>query len=669
MDQNRSFLRVAVAVLIALLCSVIIWVVVPYNNFKFDNTYISDSFLPEIVIALLLTLVLLVNPALRLLGSRMTLDRQQLALIASLMLFAAVVPSNGLMRMFPRFVAEMNQGFNSQVGASRIASEAEFRQELFPDPLPTRNEAGEVKTFETPISNQFIDMLNPGESVPWSAWVVPFATWGIFIIAMWMMMLGLSGVVFPQWRDRERLPFPLLNVYQSLTGSLDQDTDTGRTLPAVFYSKGFWVACSVVFFIHALRGLNVFTGSFPSFPLDWDLSDYFSEGIFRHATGTLKVHHIFFSIIGVAYFIPNRYAVSVWGWVVMFAVYATFGRAYIPSFNGGAQISGMSFGALAAIAVWVLWLGRAHWVLVGRAMLGRDRGTPENSRDRIAGWMFAIGCAVMVCWLKWAGCELWWSLLATAGAAVIAFLMARIIAETGVPVLWMNRFQISHLAALFPLSWQSPSTLLFGGVFYALVTRASAVSASVMATLAIGVDKEASAKRQSRVLVGGLAVMVLGLVICGGVHLNMGYQSEEIATQAKTGVKALDTWNRVERTEFHFFSSERLYQGVGFVMGMGLLWACSRFVSWPIHPVGILFCFFSIGNLIWFSIFIGWLLKVTVTSLLGGGAYRKARPVFLGLILGELMAVIFWAAVPVIIVLVTGADPAEVARYSLIRYP
>jgi len=667
MDQNRSFLRVAVALVIALIGCVTIWVVVPYNNFALDNTYISDSYLPEIVIGLLLGLVLLVNPLLRLLGASMMLDRRQLALICSLMLFAAIVPSNGLMRMFPRFVAQMNQDFNSRPATTRIAVDEQFPQQLFPDPLPTRGEDGSIKTAETPISDQFIDELNPGESVPWSSWFGPMALWGIFILGMWMMMLGLGGVVFPQWRDRERLPFPLLTVYQSLTGTLDEPSD--RTLPAVFYSKGFWVACGVVFFIHGLRGLNVFTDAFPSFPLSWNLSEYFQEGVFRHATSTLKSHSIFFSIIGVAYFIPNRYAVSVWGWVLMFAVYATFGRAYLPSFNGGQQVGGLAFGALFAIAIWVLWLGRGHWVLVGRAMLGRDRGTPENSRDRIAGWMFAIGCAVMILWLNWAGCELWWSIVATATAAIIALLMARIIAETGIPVLWMNRFQLTGVVALFPLSWQSPSTMLFGGMFYALVTRASAVSAAVMATLAIGVDKQATAKQQSRVLLGGLVVLVIGFAVCGAVHLNMGYSSAEIATQAKTSGSVIESWDRVQRSEFEFFTSNRLYQGIGFVMGMALLWACGRFVGWPIHPVGILFCYFSIGNLIWFSIFVGWLLKVSVTSLLGGGAYRKVRPVFLGLILGELAAVVFWAAVPAIIVLVTGADPAEVSRYSLIRYP
>ena len=60
-----------------------------------QEPHISDSFLPEIVVAFLLLLVLLLNPLLRLIGRKWMLDRHQLALISGLMLFAAIIPSNG----------------------------------------------------------------------------------------------------------------------------------------------------------------------------------------------------------------------------------------------------------------------------------------------------------------------------------------------------------------------------------------------------------------------------------------------------------------------------------------------------------------------------------------------------------------------------------------------
>lgn len=651
--------------MIALLLGTVAWVVVPYNNFYLDNTYLSDSYLPEIVIGLLLVIILVVNPLLKLLGPSWMLTRPQVALIASLLLFAAVVPSNGLMRMFPRFVAEMNAGFHESVTTSKIAADAGFRQELFPDPLPVRGADGEVKTFDTPVSDQFIDELDEGGTIPWSAWVVPMMSWGALIFAMWMMMLGLGGVVFPQWRDRERLPFPLLNVYHSFFRDPQDPPD--RALPAVFTSRTFWTACIVVMIIHALRGLNIFTGAVPSFPLEWNISSLYEDNFMRHSTLAFKRHNIFFALVGVAYFIPSRYAVSIWAWMLGYSIYITFGRAYIPAFQPGHN--DQIFGVLVSIVLWVVWLGRNHWYKVGRAMLGTGGGTAESRRDAIAGWMFVLGCAGMLIWLTWMGVPLWFSVLCVVSAVVVALLMARIVAETGVPFFWLGRIGLASLAAYFPVKWQSPQALLMTGAFYALVTRASAVNATVMSTLALGMDREGGAKHQTRVLIGGLAVLAVGFVVCGAVHLNMGYSSADVTTNPKTAASVIDAWAGVERTTYDLFNGSRGDQAIGFGIGAGLLWACSRFPAWPIHPVGFLFVMWSLGYLIWFSIFLGWLIKVGVISMAGGAAYRKARPLFLGLILGELISIIVWTLVPIAIMLWTGMDAEEVPRYMLIKYP
>lgn len=665
MNTSLSFLRSLVAVAVGLAGCLIVWVVVPYNNFLLNSSYLADSYLPEIVVAFLLLLVLAVNPLLRLLGERWMLNRRQVALICSLMLFAAVIPSNGLMRMFPRFVAEMNQQMNTNVTTSRIVAEAGFRDVLFPDPLPTQEADGTVKTYATPVTDPFIDELQEGKPVPWQAWVRPMASWGMLIMAVWTMMVGLSGVVFPQWRERERLPFPLLNVYEGLIG--DPDDESGRVLPPVFYSKSFWIGCVVVFLIHAFRGLNEFTQSFPSFPLRWELRPYFTDSVLRFAPQAFNWQVIFFSVVGVAYFIPSRYAISIWAWVFVYSWYLTLGKAYIPAFKTG-QVGSQAFGALLAITIWVLWLGRLHWARVGRAMFGRAGTSAEARRNSVAGWVFVLGCAGIVFWLYWAGCSLWWSVLAMLGCAIIGLLMARIIAETGIPALWTSRITIQSLTSFFPLAWLSPKILLFSGVFYAIVTRATAVSTAVMGTLALGVDRRASPSHQSRLIVGGLAVLLIGFAVCGATHLNMHYHSAEVTTDPKTSADPVNEWQRVERSEYEFFTTARAHQAAGFGIGTALLWACSRFPAWPIHPVGILFCRISIGSLLWFSVFLGWLLKTFITRLFGGGAYRKARPMFLGLILGELLAVIVWAIVPIVIVWVTGADPAEVPRYTLMHY-
>ncbi len=661
-------LRGYLTVLIGLIGCLIIWVAVPYNNFQLDNTYIADSYLPEIVIALLMVVVLLLNPLLRLFGASFMLTREQISLICGMMLFAAIIPSNGLMRMFPRFVAESSQEMNVGITTSEIVARGNFRQSLFTDPLPTVGEDGEIVTSETFAADRFVDELFEDEELPWQAWIAPMASWGMLFMALWMMMLGLGGVVYPQWRDKERLPFPLLNLYHSFLGD-EEDDGQSRILPAIFYAKTFWIGCVCVFLIHGLRGLNEFTaGAVPSFPLSWNLSDYYTDGIMRHATAPMRAQHIFFAIIGVAYFIPSRYAVSIWAWVFGYGIYLMIGNAYIPAFRVG-QSGGQAFGALVAIAGWVLWLGRSHWYLVGRAMLGRATNSEENRRNAIAGWMFTVGTIGIALWLIWAGAAIWWSILAALGCVIISLLVARIVAETGVPVFWMSRFSVTSLTALFPLAWQSPVILYLVSALYAFVTRTTAVSAAVISTLAMGLDREAKPSRQSRLLVGGLVILAIGFVICGAVHLRMGYSSIDISTDAKGGIGSVNQWARVDRIDYNFFTDSRTDQFVGFGIASALLYACSRFPAWPIHPVGIVFVRWSIGNLIWFSVFLGWLIKTFITRLFGGGAFRKARPLFLGLIIGELFAIIVWALVPVVMIQFFGGDPLSIPRYILIQYP
>jgi hypothetical protein len=42
----------------------------------------------------------------------------------------------------------------------------------------------------------------------------------------------------------------------------------------------------------------------------------------------------------------------------------------------------------------------------------------------------------------------------------------------------------------------------------------------------------------------------------------------------------------------------------------------------------------------------GWLLKILLVRFGGARLYRLARPLFMGLIIGEVLAAIFWAIVP-----------------------
>jgi len=78
----------------------------------------------------------------------------------------------------------------------------------------------------------------------------------------------------------------------------------------------------------------------------------------------------------------------------------------------------------------------------------------------------------------------------------------------------------------------------------------------------------------------------------------------------------------------------------------GLLqWLCAFSAKWPIHPLGVLLIGTWTGSTVWFSVFIGWMLKRSVMEYGGVRIYRRARGFFLGLILGEVAGTAVWTLI------------------------
>ena len=73
--------------------------------------------------------------------------------------------------------------------------------------------------------------------------------------------------------------------------------------------------------------------------------------------------------------------------------------------------------------------------------------------------------------------------------------------------------------------------------------------------------------------------------------------------------------------------------GLGVVTLLSLL--RTRFVWWPLHPIG-----YAVGNTdtmtcIWSATFLGWFAKLLTLPYGGVKIYRQALPFFLGLVLGD----------------------------------
>jgi hypothetical protein len=75
-----------------------------------------------------------------------------------------------------------------------------------------------------------------------------------------------------------------------------------------------------------------------------------------------------------------------------------------------------------------------------------------------------------------------------------------------------------------------------------------------------------------------------------------------------------------------------------------------RYDWWPLHPLGYVLAFTIGMRFCWFSVLVGWVAKVTVLKLGGADLFRRARAAFIGLIIGEAVAVACWLIVSLVCV-------------------
>jgi len=653
-----------VAFVLGVLGSIFIWVAAPLNSFLLNNGLASDSYFPEIAVMLMLLFILLLNPLLKGISkSRLFLDRRQLALIFAMLLLACTIPTQGLLRMLPYSLAKTTQDSARNPQLAELHRDMALPPSLFPDRI--------VHGEDTPNSTHFLERLPAGQQIPWKAWIPPLLSWGALLVPVWMLMIGLGMIVYPQWRDNERLPFPILALEQSLIGDITRD----KRVPAIFKDKLFWFGAGTVLLLYSFRGISALTSDgWPSFPLGWDLRPALSEEPWRNLPGHVKAtNKLFFMLIGMVYFMPNRVSFSIWFTVLAYGVYQMLGSTYAPPFDPG-MIGQHRNGATLVFALVVLYTGRHYWAKVGRSMV-RPVTNDEEGRNRRAGWLFALGWAGMMAWLMWVGITPVWAFAMVTVCFLICLVISRIVAETGLPFIRVAALSPSWLVGLFPAGLITAPLIYIAGFLNMIFVAASRISPAAMMPHAMGMDPEATPAQQRRLPALLLPLMILGLVVAGAVHLGFSYHNYasldgQSVTANHWGAILLNptqnemlSWSRGAHNAIDVTTGGQI--AFGGVLALGLAAACLSSPAWPLHPIGLLMVGSFYANVGWTSIFIGWILKMIILRYGGAGAYKKLRNVFIGLILGELFAAMLWIIIPVFLIL-TGSDPSQVGRTGIL---
>jgi hypothetical protein len=393
-----------------------------------------------------------------------------------------------------------------------------------------------------------------------------------------------------------------------------------------------------------------------------------TSAVFRNVDAAFKSQNIFFTVIGLTYFVQTRTAFSMWAFFVGLQVL----RMALPA---GREITdGMQtdqfFGSMIPYAIAILWVGREHFSSVLKQMFRPPRGNEPRGKYlpySAAGWGLVICLATTVGWLIAAGAT-------PIGAVVITLMMmmgflvvAKLVAETGMLYLFgtprvMLRPWI-YLANDMPGSLTHQTTLrnyflssMFSGVItYDERQRLPAYASHALRVVDAVEDPESRPKRYG-VFFALAAALIVGFIISGASTLYTEY--EYAATLDRSQSTPLNAWGVVIMPRWFVMEPaiEFMPPKAGnpepqnrlehFAIGAAVTTVLSvlrlRYDWWPLHPVGYLLVATLGLRVVWFSIFLGWLAKVVTLRIGGAGLFRKLREFFIGLILGEASAVAFW---------------------------
>lgn len=629
---------------VGLTAGLLLCAVGPYNDYFIGATYLSGNFFPIAGVAALLVLTMVVNPimiACKL--RRLTFSPSEIITIWTMIVIVAGIPSSGMMRyLIPHIVAPHYYSSPTNGWETLIVSH-----------LPQR-----LIVTDSDAIKWFFEGLPRGQSLPWAAWIQPLGWWSLFAGLMYVVFFSISGIVRKQWVENDHLTFPLVK----LPVMLAEAPEEGRSLPAILRSPYLWGAVVLCTVLHTVKGMHLFYPTIPDIPTSFDSYKFITSPPLSYINNVTFA--VFPLVIGFSYLLSTEVCFSLWLFYVVAKFQTMIASVYAWDIKGtGAGICmGPSFegyqeaGAAIMVAIWIVWSMRQH-IKEAFAKAFRN-GTMEDSNEPLRYKSAFIGLAVgyvgLYVWLiAIASVQPLMALGVLGGSFVVFLVIAWLVAQAGL-LFAQVAFAPSQLTTvLSPTGSFGPSSLLMGS----LVEHVGWYdSREIMLPSIMNSEKAASSVALSqRSLTKTLVVTVaLAFIVSAASSIWLPYTHGG-------GTALSDHWGYVDAPQLAFkWAASELHphgapvQGIlanlagGALFVLTLMTMRSYVASFPIHPSGFLVAATYPMSMLWFSLLLGWLIKVPIMRYAGIKGYQRFMPFFLGLILGDCMNAVLWTIIGLI---------------------
>ncbi|HLK61349.1 MAG TPA: DUF6785 family protein [Chthonomonadaceae bacterium] len=633
------------ALLVGVVCVVLTCFVVCYAELVVAKIQIGFLQLPPVVVGMLV-LLLGTQALLGRLSSRLRLRPHELFTIYIMMLMASMVSSRGLLQKLIPLLVVPNYNATPENGWA-----AKFFPYI-PHWLVPFDPKGDPKQF---VSRSFFEALKPGETLPWSAWVVPMCAWGLFVALMFFAFLCLAALLRRQWVDNEKLAFPLVQLPLEMVRG--QSSGPGATPGGSFLQNRLtWLGFALPALVFGLKGLHQYYPSFPDVMTEISLNDFFPTMPYNQ----MGYFHIFlsFAAVGFFYLLPTDLLFSLWFFFLLTKVEEVGAGALgyepevMPMYGCKLFVGYQIIGCYVVLVGYMLYSARPHLKRVWEAATHWKRPPDAEERSellpyRTAFWGLVASVLLAAGWLNLVGMSYGLALFEILVLLfVVALVMARSVSESGMLMTETSFRPIDLYRMVGDVRNLGPANITAMAFMDGLWLRDQR---GLLLTGFLDAMKFADGVQvRRRSLLGVFAIaLVVAIGVSGYLHISLPYKlgAVQMYSYVYQGnpVWAFNNANTVlnrSQPPLPFVGTLNFF--IGALITVMIATLRTRLLWFPLHPLGYALSGCWTMMVFWFPCLIAWLCKVVILRYGGMKLYVRARPFFLGMVLGEFtMAVLF----------------------------
>ena len=472
------------------------------------------------------------------------------------------------------------------------------------------------------------------------AWLSPVVAWSSFIFVLMLVLLCINTLLRIQWTEHERLSYPLTQLPLEMTSPRLR----------FFRNRLMWIGFSIAALISIVNLLHSIYPVIPYIPIK-------RQGI----GGGIRVSFYPF-VIGMSFMMPRDLLFSCWAFFWLYKIELMVGDMMgwqnLPRFPYAAE---QGFGVYLGLLVFALWIGRSHFIGIVRHLFAssKSRFQLDDSREPMPYRLAVIGIVFGIIFLTVfsykAGMSLWVIPIFFGIYFLLSIMITRLRAELGFivhghgyrPGIDPHTMIVTGFG-----TWQLTTNTLTVFSMYIFFNRAYWVNPMPEHLEAFKMSERRNINLRHTAIAILLATAI-GLVVSFWFLLDSfyrhGHESAHFHPHSlwygRMAYGQLENWLNYPREAD---GPALAFMGGGFGLTAVLMFLRTRFLWWPLHPLGYVTAdSWGMFNL-WSCIFVAWAIKTIILRYGGLGSYRRAVPFFLGVALGDYIVGFIWSILSIL---------------------